>query len=386
MTHGNYRDALDGYARIEEFWRDERRKHGKHGSPAVAQYANGWSSAADIATLRRQYDVREANARVKMRAQALDYPVNPFEAFMEQMHGAITEELRHSAICYVAAPIVALLNETSATLPDVTLTRDLPNAPRGVIWLADPIPLMPAMSEEQRDRYIMRERDFTAHMTDAELRRIPDRLAQLRAVLPFSLEPRLRALAWHPIICFQKDDHELRERLALAFYMDYRTLDFPGRVAGIAEFGYDWGTTIDYGDKLWDAEVRAIGEPGLQIGLRFLAAAWLFMRQRIVVAEPTTLTNRGARRALEQRIQRPAPDVQVINLRRREVAHEENIDDAERERRRVAWSCQWAVRGHWRQQYYRSRGTHEPRFILPYVKGPSDKPLRVQRTVIALAR
>lgn len=40
------------------------------------------------------------------------------------------------------------------------------------------------------------------------------------------------------------------------------------------------------------------------------------------------------------------------------------------------YSCQWAVRGHWRQQPYRKTGEVRAKYIKPYVKGPTDKPLR----------
>lgn len=43
----------------------------------------------------------------------------------------------------------------------------------------------------------------------------------------------------------------------------------------------------------------------------------------------------------------------------------------------IEWSHRWIVSGHWRNQWYPSSGTHELTYILPYVKGPDDKPLRI---------
>lgn len=52
----------------------------------------------------------------------------------------------------------------------------------------------------------------------------------------------------------------------------------------------------------------------------------------------------------------------------------------------VDWSCQWIVRGHWRNQWYPSEGRHKQRYVPPYVKGPPDKPLRVTERVVEFVR
>jgi hypothetical protein len=52
----------------------------------------------------------------------------------------------------------------------------------------------------------------------------------------------------------------------------------------------------------------------------------------------------------------------------------------------VAWTKRWVVSGHWRNQWYPSIGAHRQRYILPYVKGPADKPLDPRATVHALRR
>lgn len=40
------------------------------------------------------------------------------------------------------------------------------------------------------------------------------------------------------------------------------------------------------------------------------------------------------------------------------------------------FSCQWIVGGHWRKQWYPSEQKHKPVYILPYIKGPDDQPLK----------
>lgn len=69
------------------------------------------------------------------------------------------------------------------------------------------------------------------------------------------------------------------------------------------------------------------------------------------------------------------PDIRTVTLGR---ANERKAGGD----RDVQWENQWIVGGHWRNQWYESRQTHEPVYILPYVKGPEDKPLRVPKQVL----
>lgn len=42
----------------------------------------------------------------------------------------------------------------------------------------------------------------------------------------------------------------------------------------------------------------------------------------------------------------------------------------------VEWSCQWWVSSHWRHQWCPGRKTHKWIYIMPYIKGPPEKPLK----------
>jgi hypothetical protein len=114
--------------------------------------------------------------------------------------------------------------------------------------------------------------------------------------------------------------------------------------------------------------------------LRYFAAALAFLQQRILIAEPRPL-DRSTRRRL------PAtwtnePLVRVIQLRRRSAPH--HLTD---NRDMPDWSCRWIVRGHWRQQPYPAQGFVQPKWIMPFLKGPEDKPLKTPRaTVFAVVR
>jgi hypothetical protein len=73
-------------------------------------------------------------------------------------------------------------------------------------------------------------------------------------------------------------------------------------------------------------------------------------------------------------------EVQVVTLRRPENPHVPGTE-AHRE-----YQCQWAVRGHWRQQPYKTTGKIKPLFIESYIKGPVDKPMKAPSELIFVAR
>ncbi|HYW25765.1 MAG TPA: hypothetical protein VE953_16455 [Terriglobales bacterium] len=101
----------------------------------------------------------------------------------------------------------------------------------------------------------------------------------------------------------------------------------------------------------------------------YVAAIFALLEQRILVARPEGI-DRAALRRLKKAKARTPPAILVVRLRR--AVHEG--DDADGHPR--AWTCRWIVRGHWRQQFYPSSGEYRPIFILPYIKGPDDMPLR----------
>ena len=104
--------------------------------------------------------------------------------------------------------------------------------------------------------------------------------------------------------------------------------------------------------------------------LRWLYAAFHLMAQRLATTT-THATDRATKRRATKAGQVAPPIIKVITLRRLE--QDRATDPQGRE---VDWQWRWAVRGHWREQYYPSDGTHKPVFIEAYVKGPEDKPLK----------
>lgn len=115
---------------------------------------------------------------------------------------------------------------------------------------------------------------------------------------------------------------------------------------------------------------------GKTLVYQILAAMLVFMDQRILMQTPQT-AERATRRRLERADWKHEPVVRAIELRRRETSSNQSTDHAS-----VDWSHRWLVSGHWRNQWYPSLNDHRPRWVLPYVKGPDDKPLKPPRARI----
>jgi hypothetical protein len=106
--------------------------------------------------------------------------------------------------------------------------------------------------------------------------------------------------------------------------------------------------------------------------LRTVLATWLLMGQTIA-AEHREVPDRNARRRL-MRTPTPAVDVRTVTLRR-PVRDETGDGDLVSVGGRV-YTCQWVVRGHWRNQRYPSRNTTRPIWIAPHIAGPEGAPLK----------
>ncbi len=111
---------------------------------------------------------------------------------------------------------------------------------------------------------------------------------------------------------------------------------------------------------------------------RFMLASWLWLKQRVMVYGPDKVNRSAAKQAIRAGVK---SDVNVVILRRSERGCE-RLETAQ-----IEWTCQWLVKGHWRQQFYAATGEHRPIWIQPYVKGPDDKPFRpASDTVYAVSR
>lgn len=113
---------------------------------------------------------------------------------------------------------------------------------------------------------------------------------------------------------------------------------------------------------------------------RTVLAAWMLMQQPGLARhdpwKPTKLD-----RAWLKRRRIPAGDVTVVRLRYQphDVPAPGSLGGREYQHR-------WVVRGHWRRQYYPSRGSHMPIWINPHIKGPEGAPLKTGERVNAWVR
>lgn len=165
-------------------------------------------------------------------------------------------------------------------------------------------------------------------------------------------------------IAFMVIDHGL----VIQHFLDTRKLGgsqlFPGPVLDWA-----WGDDASHhqGEDLTREDVM-VRQHALARGV--LLAFFAFVGQRIFTTSQKLISNRQARKRAEKKLQH-IPLVHVVELRRREYQQRDESHDTP-----VEWSCQWLVRGHWRQQFFPSTGEHRPLWISPHIKGPNDKPLK----------
>jgi hypothetical protein len=153
--------------------------------------------------------------------------------------------------------------------------------------------------------------------------------------------------------------------------------------------GYDWRglTPMEYTDMNgWPGDISdgtATDDPDAGIALeRTILATWLLMGQTLVRSEQLTAP-RAARRRIARQDPTLDPAVRYIDLRRARTEPADRTDDTAPGRR---YRHRWIVRGHWRNQYYPSRGDHRPIWIDPHLAGPEGKPLLGGERVNVLRR
>jgi hypothetical protein len=144
----------------------------------------------------------------------------------------------------------------------------------------------------------------------------------------------------------------------------------------------DWDAQTMVGfHRLPNGEVEYLEKPVRRAvkTLAVLGACLLFLEQQFAVSERRAPDRLARRRFEKANIE--YPELRVIRLRK---AH---VDPAQKESGKVDWHVRWIVNGHWRQQWYASDQSHRPLWILPYLKGPADKPLKAPTaSVFAVVR
>jgi len=122
------------------------------------------------------------------------------------------------------------------------------------------------------------------------------------------------------------------------------------------------GGSIDADDTKVDATFRAE-----RIAFtKWICTAAMFVEQEIVTESTVTPLRAVRKRCAKAGIE---PTCHIVTLRK-EIATDHQATGLSQ----VEWSHRWLVRGHWRRQFFPSRGANAPVWIHPHVKGPTDKP------------
>lgn len=123
---------------------------------------------------------------------------------------------------------------------------------------------------------------------------------------------------------------------------------------------------------------RHVGESAR--AARYIYTLLHFLSTTILERQSLPAERHVRKRLARERIE--SEPIQVVQLRRRSAQHGPRESGEP-----VEWSCQWIVRGHWRQHWMSSISAHQPRWILPHVKGPEGKPLKASgQRVFAVVR
>ena len=103
---------------------------------------------------------------------------------------------------------------------------------------------------------------------------------------------------------------------------------------------------------------------------RFLLAGLAWLNQKVLITDAGHI-ERHRRKAFDRATGQTLADIRVVQLRKNEYPARGHGETE------VEWSCRWAVSGHWRNQACGPKhGDRQLRYIMPFVKGPSDKPFR----------
>jgi hypothetical protein len=264
---------------------------------------------------------------------------NPLDGVARAFGDATAEFLKISELFYVRSEMAQLAVVAGKSLPGFNITQeDLPSR-EGFIFFETPIH---TRASEIREVTLdgSRQRD------------------EARAV-----EVDIVAVSWY----------EIQQSVHLIWWESLRAEQFAMDPRIPLNWGLEMHLPFDKGsDTFFDPDlgkslpVQEVDTTEHTIGwVTTLKSVWLLMKQELSSTEEVHFDRAAHRRAKKEK--RPAPRVRVIALRR---TGQGSGESGSRE-----WHHRWIVRGHWRQQWYASRGVHRPVWIAPHLKGPEDAPL-----------
>lgn len=118
--------------------------------------------------------------------------------------------------------------------------------------------------------------------------------------------------------------------------------------------------------------------------IRWVYAAFHLMAQKLAITVQHNTDRATRRREMREKQPLPVPPfIKVVTLRRYEEDRKRQFGDKPMP---IDWQWQWAVRGHWRNQWYPSENMHKQVWIESYIKGPEDKPMKPEGHRLFIAR
>lgn len=206
-----------------------------------------------------------------------------------------------------------------------------------------------------------------------------------------TIQLHVSAVGWFPVRDPKTGEHKT---FFLCFQDFDQYADPDHEMVSSAKHGFgSWSHfTLKDGDRLIDRirqfEKLAGGhghyknnrQNDLKHEMRWVYAAFHLMSQ-LMSHHSKVMTDRSTRRRAERDKKLVSPFVRVVSLRRLEEAREKAEQAGE-----VSWQWQWGVRGHWRNQFFSSDGSHRQVFIESYMKGPTDKPVKAPQHNLFVAK
>lgn len=105
--------------------------------------------------------------------------------------------------------------------------------------------------------------------------------------------------------------------------------------------------------------------------VKALMAYWAIVRQRLAV-DQEVVVKEHAKELVAARRKRPVIETtKIIRMRPRKKSY---VYTGDHGFNRPNWKNSWWVSSFWRQQWYPATQEHKPILILPFMKGPADKP------------
>lgn len=272
----------------------------------------------------------------------------------EGLAWVVSELLNQSETVHVSKEMCAVIQHAAETMPDVPLQYEQLFWKRAFIWFDTPINLG-----------VKANKDATE-----------------------ALRTRALLVSHRSQIGDVDDNDRLKPGVDHLTFVD--TTDYTDETGTTVEdvgtplFPYDMSAWV-FG-KRWQTVPQGQAEGGFKVdeGLaqqRKVLLATLLISQQYVALVSGRKAPRPERRRAGRVLTSPNyGEITHVTLRRSSEANGEAGTDG------FEYSHRFMVSGHWRHQFYPSKGRHELIWIDPYVKGPEDKPLIIKDRVYKLVR